>query len=185
MKVALAIGEIEVPSEFQPLFERTDDGVVKYPAPILRKKAVPVARITPETHQLIDYMIHVMRSARGIGLAAPQVGVSQRIIVIEPPDKPLRVILNPQILERSAEQVLGEEGCLSIPALYGQVRRPKSIVIRGLNRHGKPIRLVLDELPARIVLHEVDHLDGVLFIDRVIPETLVWKDPNAPEEEEL
>lgn len=185
MNIALPGGEIVIPPEFRPLYEHIEDGIVKYPSPLLRRKASPVSRLTPEIHQLIEFMIHTMRAARGIGLAAPQVGVLQRVIVIEPPDKPLRVILNPQILERSTEQELGEEGCLSIPALYGKVPRPKAIVLKGLNRHGKPIRLVLDDLPARIVQHEIDHLDGVLFIDRVLPDTLFWKDPNAPEEEEF
>ncbi len=180
----MKIGDIIVPDDFVPLFERTDDGIVKYPDPLLRKKARPVPRMSPDIHELIDYMVQAMRGAKGIGLAAPQVGVSLRIIVIEPENQPLRVIINPQILERAGEQV-GLEGCLSIPGLYGDVKRPKYITVRGLNRHGKPIRLQLEGMSARVVLHEVDHLDGVLFIDRVNPETLHWQMPESDEEEEF
>ncbi len=172
-----------IPDDFRVYFER-DDGVVKYPDSLLRKTAKPVQRITPDLQELIDHMIRVMEGANGVGLAAPQVGVLLRVIVIAPPDHAPRVVLNPQVLERAGEQV-GLEGCLSIPQLFGDVKRAKQITLRGVNRHGKPIRLHLEGDAARIALHEVDHLEGVLFIDRAIPETLRWEHPRRENEEEL
>jgi peptide deformylase len=177
--------ELEIPAEYRWLYEQTDDGIVKYPDTVLRKRARPVSRITPDLHALIDHMLVTMHRAKGIGLAAPQVGVSLRLILIEAPDQPVRVIINPQILERSSEQVVGMEGCLSLPGLYGDVKRPEAIVLRGLNKHGKPIQLQLKGIEARIAQHEVDHLDGILFIDRVIPETLHWDVPDEGEQDEL
>ncbi len=176
--------ELEIPADYRWLYERTDDGIVKYPDPMLRKRSRPVSRITSDLQALIEHMLTSMRRAQGIGLAAPQVGVLLRVIVIEPPEQPARVIINPQILERSGEQV-GLEGCLSLPGLYGDVKRAQAIELRGLNRHGKPIRLRLEGLEARIAQHEVDHLEGVLFIDRVIPETLHWNVPDEGEQDEL
>ncbi|MGQ9657098.1 MAG: peptide deformylase [Fimbriimonadales bacterium] len=174
--------DITIPEEFRVYFER-NDGVVKYPDPLLRKVAKPVQRITSELDELIEYMLRVMQRANGIGLAAPQVGAPLRLIIVAPQDQKPRVILNPQVLERAGEQV-GLEGCLSIPQLFGDVKRPKEIVLRGINRHGKPIRLHLDDIAARIALHEIDHLDGILFIDRALRETLHWEHPNAQNEEE-
>jgi len=178
----MKLRDIEIPAEFRIYFER-DDGIVKYPDPLLRKVAKPVQRITPEIHELIDYMLVAMKRANGVGLAAPQVGVPLRLIIIAPEDQAPRVVLNPQVLERAGEQT-GLEGCLSIPQLFGYVKRPKHIVLRGINRHGKPIRLTLEGDPARIAMHEVDHLDGVLFIDRAIPESLYWEHPRRENEEE-
>jgi len=176
--------ELEIPAEYRWLYERAD-GIVKYPDPVLRKRARPVSRLTPDVQALIEYMLTTMRRARGIGLAAPQVGVLMRVIVIEAPEKPLRVVINPQILERSTEQVVGMEGCLSLPGLYGDVKRSEWVVLRGLNRHGKPIRLQLKDIEARIAQHEVDHLEGILFTDRVIPETLHWDVPDEGEQDGL
>ncbi len=177
--------ELQIPAEYRWLYERTDDGIVKYPDPLLRKRARPVSRLTPDVQALIEYMLTTMRRAKGIGLAAPQVGVLMRVILIEAPEKPLRVVINPQILERSTEQVVGMEGCLSLPGLYGDVKRSEWVVLRGLNRHGKPIRLQLKDIEARIAQHEADHLEGILFTDRVIPETLHWDVPDESEQDEL
>jgi len=174
--------DILIPDEFRVYFEQ-NDGVVKYPDPLLRKVAKPVQRITPDLEHLIEHMLQVMKRAKGIGLAAPQVGSPIRLIIIAPKDQKPRVILNPQVLERYGEQT-GLEGCLSIPQLFGDVKRPKEIVLRGINRHGKPIRLHLEGDPARIALHEIDHLDGILFMDRAIRETLRWEHPNQDDEEE-
>jgi peptide deformylase len=176
--------ELEIPAEYRWLYERAD-GIVKYPDPVLRKRARPVPRLTTDVQALIEYMLTTMRRAQGIGLAAPQVGVLMRVILIEAPEQPLRVLINPQILERSTEQVVGMEGCLSLPGLYGDVKRAESVVLRGLNRHGKPIRLHLKGIEARIAQHEVDHLEGILFTDRVIPETLHWNVPDEGEQDEL
>ncbi len=174
---------IIIPADFRIYFER-DDGVVKYPDPLLRKTAKPVQRITPDLNELIEHMIRVMKAAKGVGLAAPQVGVPLRVIIIAPEHQQPRVIINPQVLERAGEQT-GLEGCLSIPQLFGYVKRPKHIVVRGINRHGKPIRLTLENDPARIALHEIDHLEGILFIDRAIPDSLYWEHPKEDHEEEV
>lgn len=173
---------IQIPDEFRIYFER-NDGVVKYPDPFLRKTAKPVQRITPDIQELIDHMLRVMKKAQGVGLAAPQVGVPLRLIIVAPEHQPPRVIINPQVLERAGEQT-GLEGCLSIPQLFGYVKRAQSIVVRGINRHGKPIRLTLEGDPARIALHEIDHLEGVLFIDRADQSTLYWEHPKQNQEEE-
>lgn len=174
---------IVIPADFRIYFER-DDGVVKYPDPILRKTAKPVQRITPDLNELIEHMLRVMKQAKGVGLAAPQVGVPLRLIIIAPEHQQPRVIINPQVLERAGEQT-GLEGCLSIPQLFGYVKRPQHIVVRGINRHGKPIRLTLESDPARIAMHEIDHLEGMLFIDRAIQESLYWEHPKEEHEEEV
>lgn len=185
MKIILPTGELTVPPEFRSFYLMQEDGIVKYPAPVLRKKATPVARLTPDIEALIDQMMASLKWWNGLGIAAPQVGVPLRLFILAPPDQPVRVVLNPRILERSAEQVVDLEGCLSVPALYGKVKRARAVVIRGLNRRGKPIQLTLEGVSARIAQHEIDHLDGVLFIDRVEPDTLFWNDPTPKEEETI
>ncbi len=156
--------------------------------PILRKKAKPVGSpADPTVQHLIDDMIETMREAPGVGLAAPQVAVSQRIAVIEytpgseaaeqpegaqPPKPKLYVIINPEITARSEEMEDGVEGCLSIPGYYGNVLRHKAVTVKALNRKGKPIKIKAQDWLARIFQHEIDHLDGVLFIDRA---SQVWK----------
>lgn len=174
--------EIKIPREYQWLYQREGNPIVSYPDPVLRKKAKPVARVSPEIQELIEHMMSSMHNAYGVGLAAPQVGVSLRIVIIEPIDQPARVLINPQILEREGEQI-GLEGCLSIPALYGDVKRADKITVRALNRRGKPVLLHLEGMAARIAQHEVDHLDGVLFIDRAIPDSLHWHLPEEGEDE--
>ena len=156
--------------------------------PTLRKKAKAVGDPnTPAIQRLIDDMIETMREAPGVGLAAPQVAVSQRIAVIEyapgsedlpdaehaePPAPKLFVVVNPEITSRSDEMVEGSEGCLSIPGYYGTVLRHQVITVKALNRKGKPIKIKAEGWLARIFQHEIDHLDGVLFIDRA---SKVWK----------
>ncbi|CUU36484.1 peptide deformylase [Armatimonadetes bacterium DC] len=183
MKIVLPAGEIEAPPEFRHFYLMDEDGIVKYPAPVLRRKASPVSRITPDIEALIQRMMASLKWWNGLGIAAPQVGVPLRLFIMAPPDQPMRVILNPRIIERSQEQVADLEGCLSIPALYGKVARARAIVLKGLNRHGKPIQLTLEGVAARIAQHEIDHLDGILFIDRADPATLFWSDPTPKEEE--
>jgi peptide deformylase len=147
--------------------------------PILRKKARAVAVPgDPAIQKLIDDMIETMRAAPGSGLAAPQVAVSQRIAVIEhgepregdpedvEPPKKLYVILNPEIVSRSTEMVNGIEGCLSIPGFWGEVVRHEAVTVKALNRKGRPIKIKARGWLARIFQHEIDHLDGILFIDR-------------------
>lgn len=185
MRIVLPFGELEVPPEFRGFYDFKDDGIVKYPAPVLRKRAVAVSRITPDIEALIERMIASMQWWKGLGIAAPQVGVPLRLFIMASDGASPRVIMNPRIMERSTEQEIDNEGCLSVPALYGKVKRARAVVIRGLNRRGKPIQLSLEGVPARIAQHEIDHLDGVLFIDRVDPSTLFWHDPTPKEEETL
>jgi peptide deformylase len=173
--------EIIIPKEYQPFYEQNGSPIVFYPDPVLRRKAKPLSRLTSEISHLIDHMLEAMESAQGIGLAAPQVGVSIRLCIIAPPDKPARVLINPQVMERHGEQI-GTEGCLSLPAVFGEVPRSEAIIVRALNRRGKPIQLRLEGVEAKIVLHEIDHLDGILFIDRAIRESLYWQLPEEEEE---
>lgn len=145
--------------------------------PILRARAQRVRTVTPEVRALIDDMVETMRAAPGVGLAAPQVGVGQRVIVVEyaePPEDPqaepdpprLYAVVNPEIVRRSAESEVGNEACLSVPGYFGSVARALSVTVKGLNRQGDPIRLKAEGWLARIFQHEIDHLDGVLYIDR-------------------
>jgi peptide deformylase len=137
--------------------------------PILRERANEVAEISEVTRQLIRDMFETMYAEEGVGLAAPQVGIGERIIVIDPQqdDLPAFALINPEILGASKETEKGEEGCLSIPGLRELVERSHSVMVRGLTPEGEARELNLEGLPARIIQHEIDHLDGVLFIDRV------------------
>jgi peptide deformylase len=167
--------------------------IVTLPDPVLRKKARPVSAFDKNLQTLIDDMIETMREAPGVGLAAPQVGVSERLIVVEyaePPEegeeekevKPkLYVMANPEIVKTSAETVLGVEGCLSIPGLVGEVERHTMVQVKGLNRRGQPMKVKAEGWLARIFQHEIDHVNGVVFPDRA---TRVWK-PEPDEEENL
>jgi peptide deformylase len=153
--------------------------------PVLRRKAKKIAKITAETRALIDDMIETMRAAPGVGLAAPQVGVSEQLIVIEyaeeddphdsarPAKKKLYVLLNPEIVWASEDMVEGTEGCLSIPGWVGDVARHEAVAVKGLNRDGQKIKINADGWLARIFQHEIDHLNGVLYIDRLVsPDSL-------------
>jgi peptide deformylase len=169
--------------------------IVTVPQPVLREKAKPVRQITPAIETLIDDMIETMREAPGVGLAAPQVGVGIQVIVVEyaegsenadadadaaaePKPKKLYAVLNPEITRNSKETELGNEGCLSIPDYMGEVERYNTVTVKGLDRHGKSFKLKTKGWLARIFQHEIDHLNGVLFIDRT---DKVWK--AEPEEE--
>jgi peptide deformylase len=139
--------------------------------PILRQRAADVDTISEETRQLIRDMFETMYAEEGVGLAAPQVGVGERIIVVDPQqdDLPAFALINPEIVEASKETEKGEEGCLSIPGLREIVERSHQVLVRGLTPDGEARELNLEGLPARIIQHEIDHLDGILFIDRVSP----------------
>ncbi|HMD82761.1 MAG TPA: peptide deformylase [Anaerolineales bacterium] len=161
--------------------------IVTLPEPVLKRKAHAVTKFDKNLQTLIDDMIETMRAAPGVGLAAPQIGLSERIIVIEyleneededKEDAPKKVwaVLNPEIIKTSEETLMGVEGCLSIPNLVGEVERHAAVQVKGLNRHGKPTKIKAKGWLARIFQHEIDHLNGVLFTDRA---TRVWK----PEEE--
>src|ERR1044072_470911 len=142
--------------------------ILKYGDTTLHGRAQPVAAITPEIETLIDDMIETMYAAPGIGLAAPQVGVSLKILVIDTSlgkdPAALHTMINPQFIEREGMQ-LEEEGCLSIPGFTSTVARPKRVVVEGLNRQGETYRLEGTGLLARALQHEVDHLNSCLFVD--------------------
>jgi len=139
--------------------------------PVLREKADPVESVTEEIRALIRDMFDTMYAEDGVGLAAPQVGVSQRVIVVDPRDDDVQpfALVNPEIREMSAETEKGEEGCLSLPGLKEMVDRSIRVTVTGLNDEGDPVTIQADDLLARILQHEIDHVDGILFIDRVSP----------------
>lgn len=139
--------------------------------PVLRKKAEPVDAVDDEVRNLMDDMLETMYEADGVGLAAPQIGVGKRVIVIDvrEPDVPPFGLVNPVIVEKSEAVDRGEEGCLSIPGLREIVERSERVVVEGLDREGNAVRIEADGILARALQHEVDHLDGILFIDRVSP----------------
>ncbi len=152
--------------------------------PRLRQKAKRVKQFGPALKALADDMLETMRSAHGIGLAAPQIGLLQRLFVAELPEdedaddpqsgKPF-VLVNPEIVKTSQTEVEGEEGCLSIPTWYGLVWRPEWVVVKAKDVNGKSIRIKAEGLLARVFLHEIDHLNGVLFIDRVESPDKLWQ----------
>ena len=137
---------------------------------VLRKKAVPIEKVTDEIKTLIGDMFETMVDANGVGLAAPQVGKKLRLFVAVADDDVKRVFINPQIVSTSEEVGDYEEGCLSIPGVYETIRRPVRVTVQALDENGKPFTLEADGLLARIIQHETDHLDGILFIDRGDPE---------------
>ena len=154
--------------------------------PVLRQKAKKIKRVDASTHKLIDDMFDSMHEARGLGLAAPQIGVSLRVLIVEMPaddtddtvealpDNKRKVsysgekyaLVNPEIVKSEGEQ-FGEEGCLSIPGYVGMVRRAMKVTVKGLDRKGKEVKVKSEGLLARALQHEIDHLDGVLFTDRL------------------
>ena len=138
--------------------------------PVLRERAREVERVTDSHKRLIADMIDTMRDAPGVGLAANQVGVLERIFVWEV-DEEFGAVINPVIVRRSEQIDIGEEGCLSLPGLYYDVARPDEVSLEGLDVNGEPVVLEGTELLARVIQHEVDHLDGVLFIDHLPEET--------------
>jgi len=147
--------------------------IVTLPQGILKRKARKVTDFGPVLQALADDMVDTMRVAPGVGLAAPQVGESVRLIVVEYGDEEddevppkLYVMTNPEITRTSEETLLGAEGCLSIPGVQGDVERFAAITVKGLNRHGRPMTVKAKGWLARIFQHEIDHLDGILFVDR-------------------
>ena len=157
--------------------------------PVLRQKAKKVTNFGPALKTLTDDMVETMREAPGVGLAAPQVAASQRVIVVEfapepeegetPKPPKLYRVVNPEIAKVSEEKTLGVEGCLSIPGYVGEVERHAAVTVKGFNLQAKPIRVKAEDWLARIFQHEIDHLDGVLFIDRA---TKVWKTETEEDE---
>ena len=136
--------------------------------PILRQETKPVAAVTDDIRRLIDDMFETMRAAKGIGLAAPQVGRLERVAVVDVGEGGVRrpmALVNPEIVSLDSKSEKSEEGCLSIPDIFGDVERPVSVVVRALDRDGLPIEIPGSELLGRCLQHEIDHLHGKLFID--------------------
>jgi len=138
-------------------------------SPVLRQRADPVPGVDDAVRQLIDDLFDTMYAAKGVGLAANQVGIAQRVAVVDTGGDTLEplVLVNPTILHRGDETETAEEGCLSIPEIFGDVERPVSIIVEATDRSGTPFRLEASGYQARAIQHEIDHLDGVLFLDHL------------------
>ena len=143
--------------------------IVKYGDDILRKVCRPVEKITPRTLTLLDDMVETMRAADGCGLAAPQVGILRRIAVVEVEEGNPIELINPKIIAYAGEQH-EQEGCLSLPGEWGVTVRPAHVTVRALNRNGEEFEITGSDLLARALCHEIDHLDGKLFIDKLEKE---------------
>ncbi len=136
------------------------------PDPVLRQKAKKVSTIDSSIQRLIDDMVETMQQANGVGLAAPQVGVSLRVVVVQMPGEEPMAIINPKIVKRAGEREV-TEGCLSLPGYAGEIKRSVSVIIKGQNRQGKAIRLKATGLMAEALEHELDHLNGILYVDHL------------------
>ena len=161
--------------------------IITNPNPILRRKARKITDFGPELQTLIDDMVETMRAAPGVGLAAPQVAESVQVITVEYSDEDqegtptkLFTLVNPRITRSSSETEIGAEGCLSIPGIVGEVERPEAITVKAQNRHGQPVTIKAKGWLARIFQHEIDHLEGVLFIDRT---DQLWRPEDHPDRE--
>jgi peptide deformylase len=141
-----------------------------FPDPVLREKAQPVDVVDDDVRRLVADMGETMRNAPGVGLAAPQVGIPKRIVVFSPSEEePITALINPEILSSDGEQT-DVEGCLSMPGIGYEVTRANHVIVKGLDARGEPIEIDASEFVARILQHEIDHLDGILFIDRIDPD---------------
>jgi peptide deformylase len=138
--------------------------------PVLRRRAEPLSHVGPDTDAIIDGLSSTVDAHNGLGLAAPQIGVLKRVIVVVSVDgegnRHHYPLINPEIISACGEEIC-EEGCLSIPGIYADVKRPQSVVVRGLDRAGKKVNMEASGVMARAFAHEIDHLDGVLFVDRI------------------
>ena len=155
-----------------------------FPAdPALRQKAKRIHAITDSIQRLIDDMIETMQQAKGVGLAGPQVGVGLRVIVLQMPEEQPVAIINPEITETNGVQEV-TEGCLSVPGYYGEIQRSASITVKGLDRHGKTLKVKATGLLAEALEHEIDHLNGKLYIDHVGDKSKLHKIeyPQIPED---
>ena len=152
------------------------------PDPVLRQKSKRVRSIDSSIHKLIHNMLETMHAAPGVGLAAPQVGIPLRVIVIGLPEQEDIALINPQLVRRKGERLVSE-GCLSVPGYVGQVNRAVSVTVKGRNQNGQEIRIKADELLAQALEHEIDHLNGVLYIDQLVGMTEPRK--IEPEETQL
>lgn len=158
--------------------------IVTLGEPILRQPAKKVHRVDESIKKLIDDMIDTVHAANGAGLAAPQIGVPLRLIVTVYDDR-LRVIVNPEILEATGEDIEAEEGCLSIPGWTGPVMRKEKVTVRGLSRTGKPVKIKTEGWEARVFQHEIDHVNGILYTDRMEDRSLLRRVAEQEEEQQL
>ncbi|HVQ77812.1 MAG TPA: peptide deformylase [Candidatus Binatia bacterium] len=142
--------------------------VRSYGDPVLRQKARPVTEVTAEIRALIADMVETMHHEIGVGLAAPQIGIALRLVVMDDGKGKARALVNPEITDRRGS-VVAEEGCLSVPGIFAEVERSEWIRVEAADEDGKPVAIELRGFLARVVQHEMDHLDGVLFIDRLPP----------------
>ena len=138
-------------------------------SPVLRQRSTPVAAVDDAARRLVDDLFETMHAAKGVGLAANQIGVAQRVAVVDVAEDapPPLVLINPRIVQSSEVLETAEEGCLSIPDIYGEVERHLSVTVEALDRDGRPYRLALTGFKARAAQHEMDHLDGILFLDHL------------------
>jgi len=150
------------------------------PDPVLRKKAVKVTIIDDSVDKLIDNMIDTMQESSGVGLAANQVGVPLRIVVIQIPDDEVLVLINPEIVETAGERTV-IEGCLSVPGYQAEISRAETVKVRARGRHGRLIRRKASDLLAQAIQHEVDHLNGVLYIDYLSDKSQLVKLDSLPD----
>jgi peptide deformylase len=161
--------------------------IVKVPDPVLRRKTIRIRKIDAQLQTLIDDMIETMHDAPGVGLAANQVGISLRVAVIHCPGEDIVTLINPEIIQRSGSRRC-VEGCLSLPGYRGEITRSEQVIVKGLNRDGRPVRYKATDLFAEAIEHEVDHLNGILYFDylqsgeQLIPYTRA--DEEAEEAEE-
>jgi peptide deformylase len=152
------------------------------PDPVLRQKAKKVSKIDESVQQLIDDMIETMRSASGVGLAATQIGVPLKIAVIELPAEEVIVLVNPEIIKKEGEHTIGE-ACLSVPGYQGEIKRSVRVKVKARDKQGRNIRIKGEELLAQALEHEIDHLNGILYIDRVEePDKLRKLEPESAQE---
>ena len=142
----------------------------QYPDPVLRMKAREIEAPDDDLRRLVRRMKALMQDANGVGLAATQVGVLRRLFVFQPGEGEPAAVLNPQIVEQSSESVVDDEGCLSLQGVHVPVERSVEVTLEGIDEDGAPVSYALAELPARVAQHELDHLDGVLILDRTTPE---------------
>lgn len=168
--------------------------IIRLGDPRLRIKSTPIRRFDTRLARLAADMVETMRDSQGVGLAAPQVGISERLIVVEmrkedfeddPQAGKLYVVANPEIVRDRGDKIAGDEGCLSIPGYVGEVERTEQVTIKGFDVTGKPIRVKAYDYLARIFLHEIDHLDGVLFIDHITDLTMLRRLVRDPESDEV
>ena len=134
---------------------------------VLKRQSSLVPKVDKKVRDLIEAMFETMYEGKGLGLAAPQIGELKRLFICQIPDDQPRIFVNPEIVQTSEDQVLLEEGCLSIPGVYAEVLRPMQVTVQAWNEHGKPFTINADGLLSRVIQHELDHLNGVLFVDRL------------------